>query len=254
MTAEQIQHSFWAYRPEMNFLPEAVHYPDEFDGRSRLNLVCTQLDLSSYQQKKLVDDWCQLLPKLTLFKYLWFSSRTNQAMFEATCKISTLEGLYIDWRGIKDLSPLTNLRDLKYLHIGSSPFVGSILPLKSMDQLVVLHIENFKPILDLHPLGAMINLEGLAVWGSTWTTQTVDSLAPLSSLNNFQYAYLENLKSLENSLLTLLELKQLVNLVIGYHWSKNEMRLLKENLPELQYGSLFHDELIEKFGKRDKHN
>ncbi|UCD41058.1 MAG: hypothetical protein JSV69_10755 [Chloroflexota bacterium] len=123
-----------------------------------------------------------------------------------------------------------------------------------MDQLVILYIENFKQIRDHQPQNALINLEGLATGGSLWAKQIDQGLNPLSSLKNLRYLYLENLISLENSLLPLLELKQLVILVIGYHWSKNEMRLLKENLPELQYGSLFHDELIEKFGSRDKHN
>ncbi|UCF28459.1 MAG: hypothetical protein JSW42_01885 [Chloroflexota bacterium] len=101
-----------------------------------------------------------------------------------------------------------------------------------MDQLVILYIENFKQIRDHQPQNALINLEGMAVGGSLWTTQIVESLDPLSSLKNLRYLYLDNLKSSENSLQPLLELKQLVNLMIGYNWSKNEMRLLKENLPD----------------------
>jgi hypothetical protein len=142
LTADQIQYSFWAHRPEESFPPEAINSPSEYDGSSKLNLVCTQLDLSSYQQRKLVNEWCKLLPTLNSLHYLWFNSRTNQAMFEAACEITSLEGLFIEWSGIKDLTPLTNMNKLKYLHIGSSPSVESIVPLSSLDQLVVLHIEN----------------------------------------------------------------------------------------------------------------
>lgn len=116
----------------------------------------------------------------------------------------------------------------------------------------MLHIENFKRIQDLAPLSELTLLEGLAVEGSIWTTQIVESLHPLGGLKKLRYLYLSNLKSLDNTLLPLLELIQLENLVVGYNWPKNELRLLKENLPKLKYGSLLNDEFIEKFGKKDQ--
>lgn len=88
LSKDQIKTSFWQHRPEANFPPPAVNYPEDYIQGSKLNLICTQLDLSSYQQKKYLDKWCQLLPELTTLRYLWFSSRTNQAMFEAACEVS----------------------------------------------------------------------------------------------------------------------------------------------------------------------
>jgi hypothetical protein len=250
LTANQIQYSFWVFEPENSFPPAAINYPIEYDGDSKLNLICTQLDLSSYQQSKLIKEWCRLLPTLTSVNYLWFNSRTTQAMFEAACDLPTLEGLFIEWSGIKDLSPLINLKKLKYFHLGSSPSIESIVPLSSMNQLIVLHIENLKHIRNLKPLSVLTNLEGLAVEGSLWRTQIVESLRHLSPLKNLRYLFLGNLKSLDNTLIPLLELENLMNLTIGYNWPIDELRMLKESLPELKYGSLFSDELIEIFGKR----
>jgi hypothetical protein len=132
--------------------------------------------------------------------------------------------------------------------MGSSPSVESIIPISALNQLVVLHIENFTRVQDLQPLSGLSNLEGLAIGGSMWAAQIVDSLRPLSSLNNLLYLFLVNLKSLDRSLIPILELKRLKNLVIGYNWPIDELRKLKESLPNLKYGSLFYEEFIEKFG------
>lgn len=250
LSPEQIEAGFWAHDPSQNFPPPSITYPEDYDGAARLNLVCTQLDIPSSKQRKLVKLWSQVLPRLSDVRFLWLSSRVNQPIFEAACSMAGLEGLYIEWSGIKDLSPLLNLVDLKYLSIGSSAQVQSIDCLRHMHGLVVLEIENLKKISNLEPLAGLTQLEGLAVEGSTWTTQIVDSLRPLVKLRNLKYLFLSNLRTKDNSLEPLTKLDSLIHLRTAFWWSEEEFIRLREALPRLKYGSLFNQELITLFAHK----
>ena len=249
LTDNQIKNGFWYFRRQENFPPPPIEYPEEYVGTDSLNVACTQRNLSDYKQKKLVEKWCQVLPKLSQVRYLWFSSRTNQALFDAACRMEGLEGLLVKWSGIKDLDGLSRLPNLKYLHLGSSPGVTDIRILGTLKQLVVLEIENFRRIRDLGPLGALTQLEGLMVNGSTWTTQVVKSLEPLRQLQSLKYLYLINLKAEDGTLKPLQDLTSLVNLTTGYRWPASEFRMLRECLPHLKFGSPFDEGLIAKFAK-----
>jgi hypothetical protein len=249
LSTDQIRKGFWYYRPEDDFPPPPVSYPEEYSGGPRLNLTCTQLNLSSHQQGKLVKTWCQILPQLRHVRYLWFNSRTNQALFEAACRMHNLEGLYIKWGGLTSLSPLSELGTLRFLHIGSSPGITDIGTLSKLGRLIVLEIENFKRISNLGPLRGLRELEGLAVEGSMWTIQVVESLEPLSHLRSLRYLFLYNLRAKDGTLKPLSQLKNLVHLGTAFWWPISEFKLLRETLPNLQYGSPLEEEFIERFGK-----
>ena len=249
LTKEQIQNGFWSHHRERSFPPEAITYPDEYEGSTRLNIVCTQLEISSYQQRKLVDQWCQLLPTLHNIHFLWFSCRVNQAMLDAASQIFSIEGLYLKWGGIKDLSALKGMEKLKFFHLGSSPSVESIQVFQEMTQLIVLHLENIKKIRDLSPLSRLTQLEGLAVEGSTWTTQVVDTLEPLTTLPSLRYIFLANLRTMDQTLLPLAKIKTLRNIRSTFNWPKSEFETLRDSLPELKYGTPFQTDLIDLFAK-----
>ena len=249
LTNEQIEEGFWSHLQINGRVPKPVNYLDEYQEGAFINIVCTQLSISDYQQKKLVNQWVNRIPEMDHIRYLWFSSRVNQALFDAACKIHHLKGLYIKWSGIKDLSNLANLKNLKYLHIGSSPSVESIDVFSKMSQLIVLQIENFKRIRELSPLRSLSQLEGLAIEGSMWNAQIVDSLEPLSDLQNLRYIFLANLRSLDETLEPLTRLKKLRNIRTTFKWTKSEFQLLRESLPELKYGTPFQTELIDQFSK-----
>lgn len=243
-----LEHGYWEFKREPDFPPAGVIFPEEYRGGSRLNLIPTQTTLSDYQQRKLVSRWCRLLPNLAEVRNLWINTRVNQALFEAFCEMSQLESLYIKWGRITDLSPVAQLSNLRYLHIGSAPSIPSIEPLAALDLLVVLHIQNFKLVRDLEPLTALTALEGLAVHGDNWT---VRSFSPLGCLRNLRYLFLWNLKARDGSLSPLFQLINLVSLQIGPRWSKSEMRSLRTSLPDLRYSTLFDDDMIERFGDDD---
>ena len=201
LSKDQIEDGFWYHKLERDFPPPSISYPSEYSGDEKLNLFCTQLSISSYQQRKLVQEWIDVLPTLENVHYLWFSSRVSQSLFEATCSMPNIEGLYIKWSGIKDLESLKKFEKLKYIHIGSSAQVESIDMLSDLSNLIVLEIENFKRISKLEPISNLIGLEGLGVTGSLWTTQKVESLVPLKSLNNLRYLFIDNLKTKKMTLI-----------------------------------------------------
>ena len=97
----------WNYDPKNPDPPDLISYPEQYQGEDQLNLECTQLDITSYRQKKLVEKWCNVLPELSDVKILWFKSRVNQALFEAACQMTNLEGLWVKWSGIKSIDSIT---------------------------------------------------------------------------------------------------------------------------------------------------
>jgi Leucine-rich repeat (LRR) protein len=250
LTPLQIERGFWYHDPENGFPPEYVSYPEEYQGGEKLNLACTQLDLSSHRQKKLTEAWCALLPELPDVKTLWFNSRVNQPLFEAACEMENLEGLYVKWSGIKSIASLPKLKKLKYLHIGSSAQVESMEPLREMTGLQALEIENFKKIRKLDPIAELTQLEGLSICGSTWTIQVVESLEPLRKLTNLKYLYLIALRSLDKTLRPIAEIKSLVTLRTAWWWKVEEFAYLRDKLPNLRYGNPLEEDAIREFARQ----
>jgi hypothetical protein len=237
LTPDQIEYGFWSFRPEDKFPPPAITYPEEYAGDG----------ISSYRQRELVESWCESLPDMNAVRYLWLNSRVNQPLFEAACSLPGLEGLFIKWGALTELTPLAARKSLQYLHIGSAAGVRDIRPLSEMDWLLVLEIENFNRVRDLEPLVNLNRLEGLAVTGSTWTTWKIDSLAPLGSLKSLRYMFLTNLKADDGTLKPLTGLKGLVNLQTAYWWPAADFAKLRAALPELRYGTVLDEAGIDQF-------
>jgi hypothetical protein len=251
LTNTDIEKGFWYHLKEPEFPPEVISYPKEYSGGSKLCLACTQLDIKQSEQIKLRQEWCELLPTFTNLQFLWFYSRVTQDLFDAVCDNPNIVGFYTKWSGnaITDISKLEKLKKLRYLHMGSCTSLTNIDVFMKMDQLIVLEIENFKKISDISVLSGLNQLEGLGVMGDMWTTPVVDSLKPISELTNLRYLFLTALKSKDETLLPLLKLKQLESLHTSYRWPKKEFQLLRDNLPNLRFGSPLELELIDRFGK-----
>jgi hypothetical protein len=108
-----------------------------------------------------------------------------------------------------------------------------------------LEIENFKKITRLEPLIPLKGLEGLAILGSAWTIQIVETLNPIRHLKNLRYLFLSNLRSLDKTLEPVSHLSSLENFRSAYWWPRVEFEMLKESLPNLKYGSAFDYKLID---------
>ena len=236
ITDRQIEHGFWNWDKSNDFPPDSVKLTDEFKGGLRLNIACTQqLDLKPTEQKRLIKSWVSFLPTCDNLEFLWFTTHTTQELFDAASKLDNLVGLYIKWSGIKSLDRITNLKNLKYLRIGSSAKVESIEPLRQMTNLEVLEIENFKNISDFSALKDLTNLKFLEIKGGMYTKQRVDSFEPLSSLTNLIHLSTAMISCPDKGIDHILKLKKLQTLNWSFDLSTADMNKLKKELPNLKH-------------------
>ena len=121
MKQEVIEKGIWSIEEFNHLKRNTITEINGYNGSNELRLSITQLmDRSSYQQNKLVKEWCKLLPTLKSVEYLWLPSRVNQKIFDSICRMPNLKSLWIKWSGIKSIEAIENLHKLEHLHIGSS--------------------------------------------------------------------------------------------------------------------------------------
>lgn len=232
-TSRDFKEGFWSYRPNDGFPSPGLSDPDAYSGQERLNLIEAP-SASSKDNLKLRKRWVDILPHLTNVRVLWVQYKVSQAMFEAICEMHCLEALWLKWSGIKSLESLIKLKSLQSLHIGSSTQLESIMPITHLKQLKWLELENIKKIQDISPLGECVQLLGLGIDGSIWTTQRVVSLGPLSRLTELRHLSIINLRSADRSLKPLYGLHKLERLHMAMWWAKPEVEELKHIHPRLQ--------------------
>jgi|JI10StandDraft_1071094.scaffolds.fasta_scaffold214317_1 hypothetical protein len=237
MTDEQIKKGFWYWDMDNKWPPNSISYIENFRPVIKLNLNITQLGLKTGDQKKLLQFWCNEMPKLTTVKYLWFCSRVNQEMFEAACDMDNLEGLYIKWSGIKKIDSLLKLKNLKHLHIGSSGQVENIRVFRDINWLTTLSLEQLNNVTDFSDIAGMTNLQGLGIDGSIWTAQKIDTLQPIGQLRGLKYLTLTNTRTKDKSFDPILNLKELVRFNSSWNYPVTEFEKLK-GLPNLKYGNV----------------
>jgi hypothetical protein len=224
---------FWYWKPQHRFPPPAITRPQEFDGGDRLTVACTQTDLPGREQRAIVRAWCDVLPTLKGVKLLWFSSRVSQDLFDAACRMPRLEGQYIKWSGIVDLSSIEHSSELRYFHLGQSARVKSIVPLAKALNLRWLGLELLSHVRDLEPLARLTGLEGLSLEGSMSTAWHVKSLAPVGLLSNLRYLSIANLRSEDRSLAGMFTLGHLETFHHARWWNAAELDEIRRRNPGL---------------------
>lgn len=203
-----------------------------------LLLFITQLtDRSSYKQTKLVNEWCDFLPTLTDIEYLILPSRVNQKIFDSICEIESLNGLWIKWSGIKNIEKLEKLKKLKHLHIGSSSQIENIDVIGKMKGLITLDLEQLNKISNFSVISKLVDLQGLGVDGSIWTTQIIDNLKFIESLKDLRYFTMTNSRLRDKSFDPILKLKKLVRFQCSWNYPEAEFEKLKK-LKNLKLGNI----------------
>lgn len=226
IAVHKIRPDIWGQISSSGGEPKAISYPHEFDGSDRLNIWCTQTNLTPAKQKELVREWCELLPSLQNLRYLWFSSCVNQELFEAACRVPTLEGLYLKWNVLSDIRSIVALSGLKYLHLGNSGRLKSIEPLRELAHLAWLEVTGFSRTPSLEVLEGLCNLVGLAFVGVEGKKLSVVSLRPLESLANLEWLHIGALRVEDGSLEPIRALKKLRWLGIGNFFPKAQFASL----------------------------
>ena len=224
---------FWYYRPEANVPPPVVVRPEELSGLDRLCVACTQTDLSRADQRRLLGEWCELLPTLSHVRFLWLSSRVPQELFDAACRVPHLLGLWVKWSAVANLEALPGAKALRYFHLGSSAKLQSIAPLSGLTDLKWLDLENIKRVQDVSPLSVLTRLEGLSLEGSIWSTQKVLTLSPIGALTGLRFLSLANLRADDRTLRPLFPLTNLEVVRLARWWDPAEVEELRRRNPNL---------------------
>jgi hypothetical protein len=174
--------SFAEYPFHAKQWPRMISHPEEYDGSEALSLSWDLGSVEEAEKKQVMRAWIAKLPTLQHLKRLRLWTHVTQPVFDAACTPAQLEVLQIKWSNVQNLGAITQLKQLRALAIGSSTRVQSIDPLASLPALQLLEIENFKSITDFSPLTRLKTLEELAVTGSMWSRQAIDSLEPFTTM------------------------------------------------------------------------
>ncbi len=176
---------YWPSKILNREIPDAIQSPNEYYGMSVLNIACTQTNLTRTKQDKLVDDWCGLLPSLPI-KTLMLSSKVPQRLFDAACHIPTIKALSIKWSSITNIEALSDATSLSALYLGSAPSLECLEPLEKLSGMEHLFIENVSEPVDLSFIKPMWTLKEFGLSAARGKHIHVNTLEPLSTLNNLE--------------------------------------------------------------------
>lgn len=237
LSKDQIIRSIWHVDGKFGQPKSSVTKFDNYRPTDKLCLFITQTNLKDSEQRKNINIWCNELPNLNEIKQLWLPSRVNQKLFDAVCKMSNLEVLYIKWSGIKSIKNLPMLTNLQHFRLGGSAQVESIEALGEMTNLITLETEQLNKISDFSVLSKLIQLEGLGIDGGMWKPQKIDTLKPLSKLKKLKYLSVISSNILDKSFDPILELTNLERFSCSWNYPETEFDKLKV-LPNLKYGNI----------------
>lgn len=161
------------YRIYEDFVRDLRHddrYPfiknvNDYNGESVIKLCPSQHQfVTSYQQKKITDNFCEFLLKETYpIVEMQVCTIANQNIFDAICNQHNLESLRIKCFKGKDISSIRELTNLKKLFIESGTAIEDISSLADLKQLEVLILGDTKKIFDYSCLSKLQNLKALGI-------------------------------------------------------------------------------------------
>lgn len=244
LTQQQLKDGVKALYPRYQYVVETA----EYSGEKELCINCTQLDgrtdpryTSGTEKRRVLSEWCAFLTENPeAFTSLAFGTRMPQELFNAVCQQKNLKSLYIKWGVYPDISAITDLRKLEYLHLGSGAGVLCIEPLAGLSSLVALSVENFQKIRDYSPLTALQDLELLSIEGDGLSPQYIhiDSLEFLHGMKGLRAFSLMTARVASKDYTPLLKLEDMVALWLS---PRKEVKAIYSRLlalPKLKYGSL----------------
>lgn len=184
------KYNFMSWEHRNPIQPETISHPNELkEGQLDLRLAITQLNISSSDQKKLIDEWCSILPKLSSVKHIFFYSRINQKILDSVSKMEQLESVFIKWSGnsIKSYQSLEKLKSIKRLYLGNSTTLEELSFLNALDKLAWIEIHEQKNLKSLEGFENLKNLQGFIMSGGIHGKQKIESLEPLKGLIQLKY-------------------------------------------------------------------
>ncbi len=224
----------WEHRKER---PKTINYPSEYEGQTDLRIACTQLNISSSKQKKLVDEWVELIPTLTTVEHIWFYSRVPQKLLNSVANLPKLKSLFVKWsgNGITDLVKLGDLESLERLYIGSCTQLETLESLVRLTKLKWLEMHELKKINDISAIQNLTNLVGLTFTGGTFGKQSLTNIDPISHLRNLEFLDLHRLKVESEDISAIAKLKKLKYLDLPIYYPLSEFARIYAALPNCDH-------------------
>ena len=237
-----LAHPYW--HPNLNPSPMSITEVTDYNGSPDLSLICTQLSgtHTATQQKRILSEWCDFFSRPQPVERLWLHTRTPQSLFQSICSQSSLKALYIKWSAIDDFSPISELKAITHLYVGSSSKIKSISDIASLQTLVDLSLDNLQGITDYSAVGHLARLSRLAIEGdgaASMRRAKIDTLRPIVRLANLERLRLIWVNVLDGSYPCLANLKSLRHLDLPHARPREEITSLFAALPKLESGNVY---------------
>ena len=135
----------------------------------------------------------------------------------------TVNSMIVGGNSISDISPLSNLTNLRWLNLSSNS-ISDISPLSNLTNLTELYLSS-NPISDISPLSNLTNLHTLFLQGNS-----ISDISPLSNLTNLQDLQLNS-----NSISDISPLLNLTGLIwLGLDWNPLSTTSINTHIPVFQ--------------------
>jgi internalin A len=238
------------------YSPLDIHKLANIKNETTLSIIFRRNEFPMITDLKFIEEF----PKLKQLHSLYIFGHYIENI-ESLSILDNLEHLYIECDKLVDLSPISNLYDLRYLEILRCPNLVNISPVGNLINLehlsitcrniinlssignlqnlksLVLSYNDVSAISTLDPIFDLYNIESLELYNFYNDSMDLSKIKKLSKLENFIIRFL-NQANLNN----LVGLNQLKELSIETHDINDVTPLLKlPNLEKIDLGNIFVD-------------
>ncbi|MEB8431923.1 hypothetical protein OO007_06755 [Cocleimonas sp. KMM 6892] len=161
------------------------------------------------------------------------AKQVNQSFLNEISQLQKLEYLEIETITAEDLTDIGNLSNLRTLKIYGIRKANNFSFINKLPNLNVLLIENTKQISDLGFLSNAHNLSVIGFEESMYTKQKLDSLQPLSNLQNLEALFMSSVQLKDKNLNYLSSMPNLKYFAPARFAPKSSFVSLRKALPLL---------------------
>jgi hypothetical protein len=239
----EIHRQRWGYFPTLTKKTEnvaIVRNPSDYDGGEFLEVSCTQASLKPSAQKRLVSDWCEVLPALPV-KSIAFRSRVNQSLFDAAARNPGIESLFLKWGPVSSLASICGHPKLEAIYFGNCPSSGELINLRTIPSLKYLFLDVIPGDVDCSIFDQLAQLKELGLSQPRGKWKKLENLDFLLGLNDLEVLWLLGYRIPGVAISSLCRLSKLISVRSSWRDDSQEMEYLKKDLPQVKYHeSVFH--------------
>lgn len=179
---------------------------------------------------------CKSLAELDKFsdlRFLWLSG-VNEKQAQLLPKLERVETLVVHDLRTATLALLKCFPNIKTLMICGNTKTSKLTELASLKKLEVLGLEHFPKVSAIDEISLLKNLKMLCLTGSVDTALKIDTLEPLTKLQELELLHITNLKVSDESLGFVRKLSSLKELQVSNQFPTAEYAALKSKRPDVQ--------------------